>query len=102
MDGFCADASSVFPTWQVRRLKKQWLENTKLLRGVTNEGEIVLTPVVIGTDHERTNYLMDAVTGTLYKNNKCKSSDHLVLLDIKDEPYLDVALMAIKMKALGG
>lgn len=101
MDGFCADASSVFPSWQKKDLKKQWLKNTKLLRGITNEGAIVLTPVVVGTDHDRTNYLMDAITGTLYKNNKCKTSDHLVLLDIKDEPNLDVELMLKKMKALG-
>lgn len=101
-EAFCADASSVFPSWQVRRLKKDWLKDTKLLRGVTNQGDRVLTPVVINTDYHQVSYLMDCVTGTLYKDGKCKTSDILKLLDVKEESGLESELMTLRSKALGG
>lgn len=97
----CADASSVFPSWQVKRLKVDWLKKHKLLRGITNEGEIVVTPVVIGTDINRTTFLMDAMTGSLYKDGKCKTSDHLKLLNVVEEVGLDKELLNKRQKALG-
>ena len=101
MNYLCADSSSCFPAWQVKRLKVDWLKNHSLLRGITNEGEIVLTPVVIATDYYQTHYLMDAITGTLYKNGKCMTSDHLELLSVAEEKNLDKELLLIKNKALG-
>lgn len=97
----CADASSVFPSWQVKRLKVNWINKHQLLRGITNEGEIVVTPVVIGTDYRKTQYLMDAITGTLYKDGKCKTSDHLKLLNVVEQSGLDKELMNKRQKALG-
>ena len=98
----CADASSVFPSWQVKRLKVDWIKKHSLLRGITNEGEIVLTPVVIGTDYRKIPYLMDAITGSLYKDGKCKTSDHLKLINVVEESGLDKELMNKRQKALGG
>lgn len=101
-EAFCADASSVFPTWQVRRLKKEWLKNAILFRGVTNIGDRVVTPCVISTDYHQVSYLMDCVTGTLYKDGKCKTSDRIRLLDVKEEAGLADELMQLRTKALGG
>lgn len=97
----CADASSVFPSWQVKRLKVNWINKHQLFRGITNEGEIVVTPVVIGTDYRKTPYLMDAITGSLYKDGKCKTSDHLKLLNVVEKSGLDKELMNKRQKALG-
>lgn len=102
MNYLCADASNCFPSWQVKRLKAEWLKNHTLLRGITNEGNIIVTPVVIATDHYKRSYLMDAITGTLYKNGKCMTSDYLELLSVENEEYLDKELLHIKSKALGG
>lgn len=102
MNYLCADASSVFPAWQVKRLKVKWIKNHKLLRGVTNEGNIVVTPCVISTDMYKTKYLMDAITGSLYKDGRCMTSDHLKLLSVTDEQGLEKELLAARSKALGG
>lgn len=102
MNYMCADSSSVFPSWQVKRLKVDWIKKHTLLRGITNEGEIVVTPVAIATDYRKTPYLMDAITGSLYKDGKCKTSDHLKLLNVVEQAGLDAELMNKRQKALGG
>ncbi len=71
------------------------------MRGVTNEGNIVVTPCVIGTDMYKTKFLMDAITGSLYKDGNCMTSDHLKLLSIADEQGLEEELLAARSKALG-
>ena len=102
--GMCADATACFPTWQIKRLKKEWLVDRILLRGVTNEGEIVVTPVTIATDHFKKKYMMDGITGTLYRENgTCLTSDHLKLLEIRPEDGLEEVILATKnTKAMGG
>lgn len=98
----CADSSSVFPSWQVKRLKVDWIKKHQLLKGITNEGEIVVTPVVIATDYRKTQYLMDAITGSLYKAGRCKTSDHLKLYQVVEQDGLGQELINKKQKALGG
>ena len=102
--GMCADATSCFPTWQIKRLKKNWLVDRVLMRGVTNEGEIVVTPVAIATDHKRKQYMMDGITGTLYREDgSCLTSDHLRLLEVRHEDGLEKVILATKnTKAMGG
>lgn len=98
----CADASSCFPTWQTKKLKVNWLKDRILYRGITNEGEIVVTPIVLSTDMNQQKYMMDCVTGSLYKDGKCKTSDYLKLLDVVEVHGLDKELMNLRSKALGG
>jgi hypothetical protein len=102
MNYMCADATSVFPAWQVKKLKMSWLKDRQLYRGITNEGNIVVTPCVISTDYNETKYLMDCITGSLYKDGKCKTSDHLKLLDVVEEDNLQKELLTVRTKALGG
>ena len=102
MNYLCADASSCFPSWQIKKLKTNWLKDRLLYRGLTNEGEIVITPVVIATDMNQTKYMMDCITGTLYKDGICKTSEHLRLLDVVEANGLQDELLMKKAKAMGG
>jgi hypothetical protein len=102
MTGLCADASSCFPTWQKKPLKVNWLKNRVLYRGITNLGEIICTPVFFGIDHQKTALIMDAITGTCYKGNRCCTSDNLELLSYKPEQGLDKELLSMRSnKTLG-
>jgi hypothetical protein len=102
MNYMCADASSVFPSWQVKKLKLAWLKDRLLYKGITNEGDIVVTPVFIVANTNEIKYMMDCVTGSLYQNGRCKTSDHLKLLDVVESDGLAKQLIELKTKALGG
>jgi hypothetical protein len=102
MSGLCADSTSCFPTWQKKPLKVSWLKNRILYKGITNLGEIICTPVYFSTDQTKTGYIMDAITGTCYKGNKCCTSDNIELLSYKPEQGLDKELLAMRSnKTLG-
>jgi len=45
---------------------------------------------------------MDCITGSLYKDGKCKTSDHLKLVDFYEHPGLEKELLTVRTKALGG
>jgi hypothetical protein len=102
MNYMCADASSVFPSWQVKKLKLAWLKDRLLYKGITNESDIVVTPVFLVANTNEIKYMMDCVTGSLYQNGKCKTSDHLKLLDVVESDGLAKQLIELKTKALGG
>jgi hypothetical protein len=103
-NGLCADFTDCFPTWQKKEYKKRWLQGRILFRGITNEGNIVVTPVCFATDHKKTQFMMDGITGTLYRTDgSCCTSDHLRLLEVIQKDNLDKELMATKnTKAIGG
>jgi hypothetical protein len=103
-DGLCAQATFCFPSWAGKDLRKKWLVDRILLRGVLNEGEIILTPVQIATDPNNRKLMMDSVTGSLYRDDgSCFTSDKLKLIAIRAENDLDKVLLSMKaIKALGG
>ena len=104
MDGMCAQAASCFPSWANKELRKKWLVDRTLLRGILNEGEIILTPVQIATDPNNKKLMMDSITGSLYREDgSCYTSDKLKLIGIREEKDLDKVLLGMKcIKALGG
>jgi hypothetical protein len=104
MDGMCAQATSCFPSWANKELRKKWLVDRTLLRGILNEGEIILTPVQIATDPNNKKLMMDSITGSLYREDgSCYTSDKLKLVGIREEKDLDKVLLGMKcIKALGG
>jgi hypothetical protein len=104
MDGMCAQATSCFPSWANKELRKKWLVDRTLLRGTLNEGEIILTPVQIATDPNNKKLMMDSITGSLYREDgSCYTSDKLKLIGIREEKDLDKVLLGMKcIKALGG
>jgi len=103
-DGLCAQATFCFPSWAGKDLRKKWLTDRILLRGVLNEGEIIITPVQIATDPNNKRFMMDSVTGSLYRDDgSCCTSDNLKLIAIRAENDLDKILLSMKaIKALGG
>jgi len=103
-DGLCAQATFCFPSWAGKDLRKKWLTDRILLRGILNEGEIILTPVQIATDPNNRKLMMDSVTGSLYRDDgSCFTSDKLKLIGIRAENDLDKILLGMKaIKALGG
>ena len=104
MDGMCAQATSCFPSWANKELRKKWLVDRILLRGILNEGEIIITPVQIATDPNNKKLMMDSITGSLYREDgSCYTSDKLKLVGIREENDLDKILLGMKcIKALGG
>lgn len=102
--GMCASATSCYPTWQKKSYKLNWLKGKKLSLGLTNEGEIVCLPVYLATDDHKKQYIMDAVTGTLYrKDGTCCTSDHLKLISHAPKEGLEKVLLNMKnTKAMGG
>jgi hypothetical protein len=104
MDGMCAQATSCFPSWANKELRKKWLVDRTLLRGILNEGEIIITPVQIATDPNNKKLMMDSITGSLYREDgSCYTSDKLKLVGIREEKDLDKVLLGMKcIKALGG
>jgi hypothetical protein len=46
--------------------------------------------------------MMDCITGTLYKDGICKTSEHLRLLDVVEANGLQDELLMKKAKAMGG
>ena len=103
-DGLCAHSTCCYPSWANKDLRKKWLVDRILLRGILNEGEIILTPVQIATDPNNKKLMMDSVTGSLYRDDgTCCTSDKLKLIGIRAEKDLDKILLSMKsIKALGG
>ena len=105
LDGMVAMTSSCFPVGPKSSTKREWIKDKDLYLGYISDIERVLTPVYISTDEHKTVYLMDAVTGTLYrqKDKKCMSSDRLVLKKYEQVDGLDKRLMQVKSEQfLGG
>ena len=101
--GMCADAKSVFPTWQTKQLKQKWLADAELFKADTTEGEIICVPVAFYTDYHQKQYMMDAITGTCYRDDgSCLTSNHLKILSLRSEPNLDKELMRKKSHKLVG
>jgi hypothetical protein len=101
--GMCADAKSVFPTWQTKHLKQRWIQDTELFLAETTEGEIICTQVAFLTDYHQKQYTMDCVTGTCYKEDgSCLTSDHLKILNLRTEDNLEKKLMSLRTQKLVG
>ena len=104
MDGMCAQATFCYPSWANKELRKKWLVDRTLVRGILNQGEIILTPVQIATDPNNKKLMMDSVTGSLYREDgSCYTSDKLKLVGVRAEKDLDKILLGMKcIKAMGG
>jgi hypothetical protein len=104
MDGMMAKANDCFPIGPKVSSKRAWLEDKELYIGDISGVERVLTPVIIDTDMYKKVYLMDAITGTLFKiqGGKCLTSDQLHLKRFAKVNNLDQKLMKAKGDLSGG
>jgi hypothetical protein len=104
MDGMMAKSHNCFPIGPKASSKQAWLEDKDLYLGDVSGMERILTPVILDTDMHQKIYLMDAITGTLYKiqGGKCMSSDQLHLKRFKQDNNLANRLMKVKGDQLSG
>ncbi len=105
IDGMVALTSSCFPVGPKNSTKREWIKDRELYLGDISGVERVVTPVYLATDEYKTTYLMDAVTGTLFrpKDGKCMTSDRLTLNKYEKVDDLDKRLMKVKSEQfLGG
>lgn len=98
MEGMVALSNSCFPVGPKSSTKRAWIADKELYLADISGIERVVTPVHIATDEHKTTFLMDAITGTLYrpKDGRCKTSDKLVLRNYEKADNLDQRLMKTK------
>ena len=100
MDGMSAASNSCFPTSAKTTQKIKWLDNKELYKANITSHERVVTPVHFATDIHKKPYLMDCVTGTLYRpdDGSCASSDTLKIIKFTKSDNLKPMLMKIKVQ----
>ena len=104
INGMTAMTNSCFPIGPKNSSKRTWIADKELYLGNISGMERVLVPVYIVTDMHKTTYLMDAITGTLYrqKDKKCMSSDQLILKKYEKVDGLNKRLMEVKSEQFAG
>ena len=104
INGMTAMTNSCFPIGPKNSSKRTWIADKELYLGDISGIERVLVPVYIATDMHKTTYLMDAITGTLYrqKDKKCMSSDQLILKKYGKVDGLNKRLMEVKSEQFAG
>jgi hypothetical protein len=100
----CAAFSSCFPVGPKAATKRNWIKDKELYLADISGTERVVTPVYFLTDENRTVYMMDAVTGSVFtiKEGRCLTSDHLIMIGFKLVDGLDKRLMKIKSGQFSG
>ena len=104
INGMTAMTNSCFPIGPKNSSKRTWIADKELYLGDISGIERVLVPVYIATDMHKTTYLMDAITGTLYrqKDKRCMSSDQLILKKYEKVDGLNKRLMEVKSEQFAG
>ena len=99
----CAATFSCFPVGPKGSAKRTWIKDKDLYLADISGTERVVTPVYFLTDMNKTTYMMDAVTGTMFsiKGGRCLSSDHLVMNGYIKTDGLDKRLMKVKSEQYG-
>jgi hypothetical protein len=83
-------------------MKIKWLSTHKLFEAKTNLGNRIVTPVTIDGDPNKTPFMMDAITGSLFniKSGECLTSSRIQMLGYKSKPNLGKKLLSIKIPVL--
>lgn len=104
IDGFSALTSSCFPVGPKNSSKRDWIKGKDLYLANISGSKRVVAAVYIVTDMHKSPYLMDCVTGTLYrvKDGKCYTSDRLEILDYAKSEGMDKILMKVKSEQFVG
>ena len=91
----CAVSSSCFSFTTQKKHQKKWLKNKKLYEVKTNLGDRVMTPVTIVGDSDKTVYLMDIITGSLYDSlaKRCLTSTYVYIKKFVLKKDLDKVLL---------
>lgn len=98
IDGFSALTSSCFPVGPKNSSKREWIKGKDLYLANISGNKRVIASVYFVNDMYKNTYLMDCITGTLYrpKDGKCYTSDQLEILDYVKVDGMDKILMKVK------
>jgi hypothetical protein len=89
----CAGAGFCFPVGGKKLAKDTWIRNADL--SISQDGRVFTK----ATDRNGRRYTMDAVTGTLYLDGGCMTSDRLMVRGlVKDTDRAVAVLMAMKVE----
>jgi len=88
-----------FPINARKDAKNKWLDNRILYLGNISGYKRILTHVYLKTMQGKKFFLMDAITGTLYRRNdgRCLTSDNLCLISFTKEHGLNKRLLNMKV-----
>ena len=102
--GPMASASFCFPLAAKKPTKVKWLTGRKLYLGDVSGNKRILTHVYIHTMQGKRFFLMDAITGTLYRreDGKCATSDQLRLNSFVKQNDLTKKLLKMKVSFIDG
>lgn len=103
INDMCAATISCFPVGPKGSAKRTWMKDKDLYLADISGTERVVTPVYFVTDMDKTIYMMDAITGSMFsmKGGRCLSSDHLVMNGYIKTDGLDKRLMKVKSEQYG-
>lgn len=96
--GMFAASNSCFPTTAKSSQKLKWVTEKDLYKADITGVDRIVTPVYIDTDMYKKTYMMDCVTGSLYKLNdgNCLSSERLKMLSFIKSDELKKTLVKVK------
>ena len=102
--GPMAMANFCFPLGAKRSTKIKWLQKKNLYLGDVNGNKRILNHVYIPTMQGKKFFMMDAVTGTLYRreDGRCLTSDQLRLNAFVKRNDLDKKLLKMKVNFIEG
>ena len=99
----CAITTACFPTGHPKATRLKWLSTKEVYIGFTTEGDRIMVPITFTTDEYRRPFLMDAVTGTVYRieDGKCMTSDTLRLISHRKDKDQGKRLFNLKATVKG-
>ena len=102
--GPMARATMCFPLTAQRSAKQKWIANKSLYIGNINGYSRILAHVYWRTMHGKRCFLMDAITGTLYRKSdgQCYTSDTLKILSITKDKDISKKLLKMRISQYGG
>ena len=102
--GPMATANFCFPLAAKKPAKVKWLTGKRLYLGDISGNKRILTHVYILTMQGRKFFLMDVITGTLYRreDGRCATSDQLRLNSFVKQNDLTKKLLKMKISFIDG
>jgi len=102
--GPMAKAELCYPLGAKKPIKVKWLNKKSLYLGDISGNKRILTHVYITTLHGKRFFLMDVITGTLYRrqDGRCLTSDQLRLISFVKQNDLTRRLLKMKTSFVDG
>lgn len=96
--GFC------FPVSAQKAAKVKWMANRRFYMANISGYQRIVTHVYMRSMYGKRYYMMDVITGTLYrrKDGQCATSDYLKLISLSKQDGLTQKLLKMRVSLTGG